>query len=162
MTIRMHHRAGLWLTVGVLVTLATAPRPVAAQCSMMGGSGSDHSAMHAQDVKKTSGAQKKLQQGIDDLLSDEHGRTMLASALLNDRAFVQDFIQRLAAIPEWRAMAIQQLGSGSPDGSLSAPKPEPQSAALYVCPMHPDVTSMTQGDCPKCGMRLERKRPDHS
>jgi hypothetical protein len=31
-----------------------------------------------------------------------------------------------------------------------------QIAALYVCPMHPEVTSKTAGSCPRCGMALER------
>ena len=26
--------------------------------------------------------------------------------------------------------------------------------ANYTCPMHPEVTSNKQGDCPKCGMKL--------
>jgi hypothetical protein len=30
-------------------------------------------------------------------------------------------------------------------------------AALYVCPMHPEVTSRSPGQCPKCGMTLVRK-----
>jgi Cu+-exporting ATPase len=34
-----------------------------------------------------------------------------------------------------------------------------ESAAKYVCPMHPDVQSDTPGDCPKCGMALEPARP---
>jgi uncharacterized protein involved in copper resistance len=29
--------------------------------------------------------------------------------------------------------------------------------ALYVCPMHPEVTSATPGTCPKCGMTLVKK-----
>ncbi len=29
------------------------------------------------------------------------------------------------------------------------------SEAKYVCPMHPEVTSDTPSDCPKCGMKLE-------
>lgn len=29
--------------------------------------------------------------------------------------------------------------------------------AVYVCPMDPDVTSDKPGDCPKCGMHLEKK-----
>jgi len=29
--------------------------------------------------------------------------------------------------------------------------------ALYVCPMHPEVTSDHEGRCPKCGMNLEPK-----
>ena len=27
-------------------------------------------------------------------------------------------------------------------------------AAAFVCPMHPNVTSATQSDCPECGMKL--------
>lgn len=30
-----------------------------------------------------------------------------------------------------------------------------QSAARYVCPMHPDVTATRPGSCPICGMELE-------
>ena len=29
--------------------------------------------------------------------------------------------------------------------------------ALYSCPMHPEVTSPTPGNCPKCGMALVKK-----
>ena len=28
----------------------------------------------------------------------------------------------------------------------------------YVCPMHEDVTSKSRGTCPKCKMKLVRKR----
>ena len=31
--------------------------------------------------------------------------------------------------------------------------------ALYICPMHADVTSKTPGSCPKCGMTLRQKKP---
>lgn len=30
-------------------------------------------------------------------------------------------------------------------------------SAIYTCPMHPEVEQMGPGDCPKCGMDLERK-----
>ncbi len=32
-----------------------------------------------------------------------------------------------------------------------------QTAALYVCPMHPEVTSVKADTCSKCGMDLEKK-----
>ena len=35
-------------------------------------------------------------------------------------------------------------------------KVKPSSAAKYFCPMCPGVESNTPGDCPKCGMALER------
>jgi hypothetical protein len=33
-----------------------------------------------------------------------------------------------------------------------------EAAAVYVCPMHPEVTSAEPGKCPKCGMALVKRR----
>jgi len=44
--------------------------------------------------------------------------------------------------------------SGRAAASLRAEPPAP-SAAVYTCPMHPEVTSSTPGKCPKCGMDLQ-------
>src|SRR5262249_43158296 len=41
-------------------------------------------------------------------------------------------------------------------GGHHSEKPEPSSAAKYFCPMCPGVESDRPGDCPKCGMALER------
>jgi hypothetical protein len=44
----------------------------------------------------------------------------------------------------------------------SAPSPPPTHIAttqpLYVCPMHPEVTSDKPGQCPKCGMTLVKRQ----
>lgn len=149
-------------TSWVLAAILVAPRPAAAQCTMMGGGGG-HSAMHGQGSRKSSASEKKLQQSIDRVLSDDRGRAMLADALLNDRAFMESLIQRLATIPEWRSMAAGQLAPGSAGDSLESARPEasPATAALYVCPMHSDVTSSKPGECPRCGMQLVRSAPNH-
>jgi hypothetical protein len=35
-------------------------------------------------------------------------------------------------------------------------------AAIYICPMHPEVQSNRPGKCPKCGMKLvEKQQPAH-
>jgi hypothetical protein len=59
---------------------------------------------------------------------------------------------------------------GHSDGHAHGPaKPEVQGAehaphqgvgpaAVYSCPMHPDVVSDEPGRCPRCGMALEKKR----
>ncbi|MDQ3016442.1 MAG: hypothetical protein M3R25_06970 [Bacteroidota bacterium] len=39
--------------------------------------------------------------------------------------------------------------------AMSAGKKE--TAMVYACPMHPDVTSANAGKCSKCGMDLKRK-----
>ena len=148
---------------GVLATLATVPSSVSAQCGMMGGSGHDHSAMQGNKNTKPSGSEKKLRQSIDRVLSDERGRALLSDALLNDRAFMESLIQRLSAIPEWRAMAARQLSSpelSGPTGAERRVAPNGE-AVTYACPMHPDVTASSPGDCPKCGMALVRKESQH-
>ena len=35
-----------------------------------------------------------------------------------------------------------------------------EETVLYVCPMHPEVTSKTPGSCPKCGMTLVERREE--
>lgn len=35
-------------------------------------------------------------------------------------------------------------------------QPAPKVAAIYSCPKHPDVTSDSPGNCPECGMMLEK------
>ena len=39
----------------------------------------------------------------------------------------------------------------------SAAQNAQSDAAIYTCPMHPEVTSTTPGTCPKCGMTLIKK-----
>jgi predicted RNA-binding Zn-ribbon protein involved in translation (DUF1610 family) len=35
-----------------------------------------------------------------------------------------------------------------------------EEAAVYACPMHPEVTSTAPGKCPKCGMELVQRRKE--
>jgi len=44
------------------------------------------------------------------------------------------------------------------DSKLASAQTRPKSQAVkrYTCPMHPEVTSIKPGKCPKCGMALRR------
>jgi hypothetical protein len=53
----------------------------------------------------------------------------------------------------------QQHDHSSADAAHSG-HGEQEAAGLYVCPMHPEVTSETPGTCPKCGMALVERRKE--
>ncbi len=42
-------------------------------------------------------------------------------------------------------------------GKMCTDKMKKMSAAMYSCPMHPEVTSAKPGKCSKCGMALVKK-----
>jgi hypothetical protein len=54
------------------------------------------------------------------------------------------------ARPRMATSGVPAAASALPSPSASAP------AAVYSCPMHPEVRSSVPGKCPKCGMDLER------
>ncbi|HEY9854413.1 MAG TPA: heavy metal-binding domain-containing protein [Stenomitos sp.] len=70
--------------------------------------------------------------------------TLLAAALMASPAMA-------ATAPTAHPASKQVVKKVAP-----AKKPAAQKA-VYVCPMDPDVTSDKPGDCPKCGMHLEKK-----
>jgi hypothetical protein len=58
---------------------------------------------------------------------------------------------------------IKDQDASAPAAGHAGHEPSPaagKNAAVYVCPMHPEVTASTPGDCPKCGMHLvESEKP---
>jgi hypothetical protein len=42
----------------------------------------------------------------------------------------------------------------------AAPAASTPPGVVYVCPMHPEVTSPSPGRCPKCGMELQPRAAD--
>ncbi|HVS30689.1 MAG TPA: heavy metal-binding domain-containing protein [Thermoanaerobaculia bacterium] len=61
-----------------------------------------------------------------------------------------------AAIAE--AAKAAQGGGHQAHQSAGSTTPSPQpAAAVYTCPMHPEVTSDQPGTCPRCGMALVKK-----
>ena len=48
-----------------------------------------------------------------------------------------------------------------PEHSHSPATGDPkEEAAVYTCPLHPEVTSSKPGKCPKCGMTLVKRRKE--
>ena len=79
---------------------------------------------------------------------------LLASCLLVNRA---------------AAMSCHESSGGHQHEEKSANKSEEKKAekkidkkksysVVYVCPMHPEVQSDKPGKCPKCGMKLKKKK----
>ena len=54
---------------------------------------------------------------------------------------------RLQADPDKTVAFVAEM-------DMDAPDTEPGAAVIYVCPMHPEVTSTEPARCPDCGMKL--------
>ena len=54
--------------------------------------------------------------------------------------------------------AKKQGGPAPPSTKSTQTLRSTQQTALYVCPMHPEVTDSIPSKCPKCGMTLVRKK----
>jgi len=51
----------------------------------------------------------------------------------------------------------QNSSQNSAPDSTTVKTDTTKTAAVYTCPMHPEVVSDKPGTCPKCGMDLEPK-----
>ena len=63
-------------------------------------------------------------------------------------------LSAMAPTPAPQFVPVQLKPRGSRPTPVSAPAPA-ATAAIYVCPMDPEVRSDRPGACPKCGMALE-------
>lgn len=147
--LRWGERVGRFAVLGLIVLT---PRFATAQCGMMGNGGHEHDSGHA--VRPLSDTDSR--QAVDQLLSDEHSRTVMTNMLLGDADFMHGFIARILAEPEWstvvaRMQTASHGGSEAIEPTVASGQPE-----SYTCPMHTEVVSSTPGSCPACGMRLVR------
>ncbi len=156
----MNSRGWSW-ALGAMLLLV--PGMAWSQC--MGGSGSAGQPSHRHESGTRS--EKKTRETIQRLLADGSSRVLVMEVVLADRELMRDLITRIAGTPEWRALARERMGADVPApgrahaDSVGTTKPQPApDAVAYTCPMHPEIRSARPGACPKCGMSLERVRPD--
>ena len=71
-------------------------------------------------------------------------------AILNECFLSQGHLNRLKALGE---VVVFENTETEQAPTTTAEKVE------YTCPMHPEVITNEPGDCPKCGMTLEKKEP---
>ncbi len=147
------------LALAILFSPSSAP----AQCSGgMMGNGHEHGDRASTKEDRSTKGDRKTKESIAKLLDQERSRSILLEAVLADPEFMRALFGRVARVPEWRAVATEQLDAGSPapasiDTKLQEPEnPSHEDTAVYTCPMHPEVVSQAPGKCPKCGMTLER------
>ncbi len=92
-----------------------------------------------------------------EVISDEPGKCPICGMFLVER-------EVSGAAPAGDGDHKDHHGQGAHEHGKSAPAQAAQSdhsphaahgdAAVYTCPMHPEVTSDSPGSCPKCGMDL--------
>ena len=59
-----------------------------------------------------------------------------------------------------QAMSGEHAGHGAGDYRHVDAGRGQEDQRLYACPVHPEVTSQTQGTCPKCGRKLVERREE--
>jgi FtsP/CotA-like multicopper oxidase with cupredoxin domain len=77
----------------------------------------------------------------EQLFADDFARPRTNADALELRERIQPFLQ---APPDKTLSFVAELDLGVPEGA----------DVVYVCPMHPEVTSQSPDKCPKCGMKL--------
>ena len=117
-----------WLRWSLVLSLAVAPRVVAAQCEGKKGSAETHGD-HGDQGKS------EADRAVAQVLDREDGREALVEAILADRQLLTDVASSLTDLPEWRAYIREALASAettvsggmengeSPDAGRAEPTP---------------------------------------
>jgi Cu(I)/Ag(I) efflux system membrane fusion protein len=122
--------------------------------------------LHAGDVVATSGvfliaAEARISTAAKywDDMGDESAESAPPSGSAGTTATEPMPTARPAGLPKAMAAHPRMPMSAAPAPSAAAAPSLPSTsppAAVYSCPMHPEVRSSVPGKCPKCGMDLER------
>lgn len=110
-----------WLMCALMLGGLFLPTPASAQmCGMK-----DEAGRHSMDERPVD----RTQEAIDSLLSDAGGRQALLGAILADRGLSTEFIEGMTELPEWRALAREELDAARADSSLEGPSERGPSRA---------------------------------
>ena len=77
-------------------------------------------------------------------LADEFGTLRTNADMVAERDRITPMLE---AAPDKTVAFVAEM-------DMDAPDTEPGAAVIYVCPMHPEVTSTEPARCPDCGMKL--------
>lgn len=110
-----------WLMCTLMLGSFFLPRLASAQ----GCRSKDEAGRHSMDERPVD----RTQEAIDGLLSDAGGRQALLGAILADRGLSAEFIEGMAELPEWRALAREELEATRADSSLEGPSGRAPSRA---------------------------------
>ena len=146
-----------WFCAIVLAAVVIAPTTAPAQCGM----GDMHGAGQAHNMKGMNGRTTKHDKAIRKVLSDRAARMRLFEMIAENDALLQEFLGFSFESARGRTLGAEllrqsRLDAAADDRAGSPPVGSSPAAAVFQCPMHPEVTSSSAGTCPKCGMNLER------
>ena len=77
-------------------------------------------------------------------LADEFGTLRVNADMVAER---DRMLPKFAADPDKTVAFVAEM-------DMDGPTTEPGAVVIYVCPMHPEVTSTEPARCPDCGMKL--------
>lgn len=133
---------------------------------MEGMQGMDHSKMPGMDSKQPPAASPSPQS--QDMQQMDHSKMpgmepkespaapASKEALETEMKKTSDEMKRLSDEMKAKTDAAART-QDKPTSKTSPPKSSPE-AAVYTCPMHPEVKQPAPGNCPKCGMTLVKQK----
>ena len=92
-----------------------------------------------------------------EVTSNKAGNCPIDDTPLEKKKKAADAAGTAGAAPQTMAVAAVKLPTTTPEEAARFVATLAAGAEFYTCSMHPEVVSDKPGDCPKCGMHLEKR-----